>query len=64
MCADGKLILLDEDGVLSLATVSSEKLTIVSKVQLLANRSWTAPALIGTKLFMRDRARIMAVSLD
>ena len=61
--ADGKLIVLDEDGVVALAEVSAQGLKIVSRAQVLSNRAWTAPALIGTKLYARDRARMVALEL-
>jgi outer membrane protein assembly factor BamB len=61
--ADGRLIILDEDGNLILATVSPDGLTVHSKVELLKNQSWTAPTLVGTRLYLRDRASIMAVDL-
>jgi len=62
--ADGKLIILDEDGNLALATVSPAGLKVISKVSLLKNLAWTVPTLIGTKLYLRDRQTIMAVDLS
>ena len=62
--ADGKLIILDEDGNLALATVSPAGLKVISKVSLLKNLAWTVPTLVGTKLYMRDRQTIMAVDLS
>jgi outer membrane protein assembly factor BamB len=62
--ADGKLIILDEDGNLALATVSPAGLQVISKVSLLKNLAWTVPTLVGTKLYMRDRRTIMALDLS
>ena len=62
--ADGKLIILDEDGNLALATVSPTGLKVISKVSLLKNLAWTVPTLAGTKLYLRDRQTIMAVDLS
>ena len=62
--ADGKLIILDEDGNLALATVSPAGLKVISKVSLLKNLAWTVPTLVGTKLYLRDRQTIMAVDLS
>ncbi len=62
--ADGKLIILDEDGNLTLATVTPAGLGIISKASLLKNRAWTAPTLAGTKLYVRDRLTIAAVDLS
>jgi outer membrane protein assembly factor BamB len=62
--ADGKLIILDEDGNLALATVSPAGLKVISKISLLKNLSWTVPTLVGARLYMRDRRTIMAVDLS
>src|SRR5262249_14709379 len=61
--ADGKLIVLDEDGTLALATVSPEGLKVLAKASVFHGRSWTAPTLVGTRLFLRDRATIKALDL-
>ena len=61
--ADGKFIVVDEDGGLSLATFSPEGAKVISKVQLLEQNAWTAPSLAGTKLFIRDRHSIMALDV-
>lgn len=62
--ADGKLIILDEDGNLALATVSPTELKVVSKVALMKNLAWTVPTLVGTRLYLRDRHTITAVDLS
>jgi len=61
--ADGRFIILDEDGHLLLATATAEGLTVTSKAELLSNKSWTAPSLSGTRLYLRDRKNVMAVEL-
>ena len=61
--ADGKLIVLDEDGTLGLATVSPEGLKVLSRAAVLANVAWTPPTLAGTTLYVRDRKNIAAFSL-
>src|SRR5262249_18405364 len=61
--ADGKLIILDEDGNLVLATPRDSGLTIHGKPPVLTNRAWTAPRLCGSVLFLRDRKVIMALDL-
>jgi outer membrane protein assembly factor BamB len=63
LAADGKLILLDEDGTLALVEVSPKGLRTLSKVSLLTSVSWTPPTLAGTKLYLRDRRQIMALDL-
>lgn len=61
--ADGKFILLDEDGVLYLATVSPQGMKIQSRAEVLTNKSWTAPTLVGTRLFVRDRKTIQSLDV-
>jgi len=61
---DGKLILLDEDGVLALVTLSSQGMKVISKTNLLTHLSWTPPTLAGTRLYIRDRKTIMALDLS
>jgi len=61
--ADGRFIILDEDGHLLLATATAEGLTVTSKAELLQNQSWTVPSLSGTRLYLRDRKNIVALEL-
>jgi outer membrane protein assembly factor BamB len=61
--ADGRFIILDEDGHLILATATAEGLTVTSKAELLSNQSWTVPSLSGTRLYTRDRKNIVALEL-
>ncbi len=63
VAADGKLIILDEDGNLALTTPTSETLTVHSKVQLLKKPAWTAPTIVGKTLYVRDKESIMALDL-
>jgi outer membrane protein assembly factor BamB len=62
--ADGKLIILDEDGNLALATATPTALKVISKVSVLKNLAWTVPTLVGTKLYLRDRRTITALDLS
>jgi outer membrane protein assembly factor BamB len=62
--ADGKLILLDEDGVLALARPDAKGLNVQSRAEVLTNRAWTIPTLVGTKLYLRDRINIKALELS
>jgi hypothetical protein len=58
-----KLIILDEDGNLGLATPTSTGLNVIAKAPLLSNISWTTPTLVGTKLYLRDRKNLVALEL-
>ena len=62
--ADGKLVIVDEDGDLALATATPEGLKVHSKVELLTENAWTPPTLVGTKLYVRDRKNIVALDLS
>jgi outer membrane protein assembly factor BamB len=62
--ADGKMVILDEDGNLALATVTPTEIKVISKASVLKNLAWTVPTLVGTKLFVRDRKTIAALDLS
>jgi outer membrane protein assembly factor BamB len=61
--ADGKLIILDEDGNLGLATVTPDGIKIHARVELMTRLSWTLPTLVGATLYIRDRKTIAAYDL-
>lgn len=61
--ADGKTIILDEDGKLALAKLSAKKAEILVETSLFETRSWSAPSLIGTTLYARDRETVVAIDL-
>lgn len=61
--ADGKLLILDEDGALTLARVSPEGLTVLSSVDLLDKVAWTVPTVIGKTMYVRDKGTIAALDL-
>ncbi|MCO6436850.1 MAG: PQQ-binding-like beta-propeller repeat protein [Phycisphaerae bacterium] len=61
--ADGKLIILDEDGNLALAAATPEDFTVLAKFQLFDDVSWTVPTVAGKYLFARDKKSIKALNL-
>jgi outer membrane protein assembly factor BamB len=61
--ADGKAIILDEDGDLALATLTPEAVTILSQAKVFDTTSWTVPTLVGTTLYARDREKIVALDV-
>ena len=63
IAAGNRLVILDEDGNLALATPGDTGLTVQAKAQILGERAWTAPTLSGTTLYVRDRHQIMALEL-
>jgi len=60
---DGKVLALQEDGQLMLASLSPEELTIHSTAKLFDGRGWTAPTLVGNRMYVRNRKDIMAFEL-
>jgi outer membrane protein assembly factor BamB len=63
MSADGKLIILDMNGQLGLATATSEGLIVHARSQVLERIALTPPTLVGTTLYLRDRKYIVALDL-
>lgn len=63
LLADGKLILLDEEGKLVLAKATPEKFTILSQCEVAQRTAWAAPTLAGKTLYIRDRKSITALDL-
>jgi outer membrane protein assembly factor BamB len=61
--ADGKLIVLDEDGTLAITTVSPQGLKVLARAQILEHRAWTPPTLVGRTLYVRDRKTIAAYDI-
>jgi len=61
--ADGKAIILDEDGDLALARLAPEGVTVLSEARIFNTTSWTVPSLAGTTLYARDREKIVALDL-
>jgi outer membrane protein assembly factor BamB len=64
VAAGDKLLILDEDGTLALATPTATGLTVHSKAMVLDGRSWTAPTLSGTTLYLRNGKEIVAIDLS
>ena len=61
--ADGKAFIMDEDGDLALTRVSPKGMTVLSQAHIFDTVSWTAPTLVGTTLYARDRAKIVALNV-
>ena len=62
--ADGRMVVLDENGVLYLTTPTPEDLTVHSQVELLDRVAWTTPTIVGSHMYVRDKSKIMAVDLS
>jgi outer membrane protein assembly factor BamB len=61
--ADGKAVIVDEDGRIVLARLSPDGVEILAEADVFDTVSWTAPTLAGTMLFARDREKIVAIDL-
>lgn len=61
--ADGKLIILDEEGLLAIASATPEKFTVLSKYKLFDDVAWTVPTIVGKTMYVRDKHKIMALDL-
>ena len=61
--ADGKAIIMDEDGDLALVRLTPEGPTILARATVFNTTSWTVPTLVGTTLYARDREKIVAFDL-
>ena len=58
-----RLVLLDEDGNLALASAGDSGLVIHARAKLLEAPAWTPPTLLGRTLYLRDRKVILALDL-
>ncbi len=61
--ADGKAIIMDEDGDLALARLSPEGVNVLAQAKIFDTVSWTVPTLVDTTLYARDREKIVALDL-
>jgi outer membrane protein assembly factor BamB len=60
---EGNAILLDEDGILALVTLSPKRIEVHSRTEVLENKAWTPPSIAGKRLYLRDRKTILAIEL-
>ncbi|MBI5863808.1 MAG: PQQ-binding-like beta-propeller repeat protein [Planctomycetes bacterium] len=60
---DDKLIILDEEGNLALATADDKGVNVISRCKPLEEKAWTVPTLVGKTLYLRDNRRILALDL-
>ena len=61
--ADGKFIILDEDGTLALAVPGEKGIEVLAQAQPLEYNCWTVPSLVGDTLYVRSRKKIVAFDL-
>jgi outer membrane protein assembly factor BamB len=63
LAADGRLIILDEDGNLGIGLATPQRFQALAKWPLLSSVAWTPPTLAGNRLFVRDRKVMMALDM-
>lgn len=64
LVAAGELLLiLDEQGELHLARATAAGIDLVASLPVLDYNAWTAPSLVGRRLYLRDRMRAVALEL-
>jgi hypothetical protein len=63
VCADSKLIILDEDGDLVLGRFSPEGFSSLGQVHIFDTISWTVSTVVGTTFYARDREKIVALDV-
>ena len=61
--ADGKCVMLREDGTLLLTKMTPEKAIVLAQTKLFDARAWTSPTLAADRLYIRNREEIMALGL-
>ena len=61
--AGSRLVIVDEDGELAVASVSGEGLDVHARAAVLTGNAWTPPTLVGNVLYLRDRQNILALDL-
>jgi len=57
-------LLLDEDGTLAIVRFSPEGVTTVARAPLMEATSWTPPTVVGSRVYLRDRENMVAVSVE
>jgi outer membrane protein assembly factor BamB len=63
IAADGKLIVLGEQGNLALLEADPENYVERAAAALLAGKNWTAPTLAGGKLYLRNHDELVCVDM-
>ena len=58
-----RLLILDEDGVLALASLAEDGPVIHARARVLSSLTWAVPALVGTTLYARDQRQLVALDL-
>lgn len=63
LAADGKLIVLGDDGTLALVAPSPAEYREISRAQIFQSKTWTMPSLADGTLYVRDQRELLALDL-
>ena len=63
LLVEGKLLMIDEEGSLLLATAAPEGLRIHQRAKVFDSLSRTVPTLVGTTAYLRNEKTIMALEM-
>jgi len=58
-----RVLVLDEGGSLGLVSLSADGLTVHSRMQLTKDKSWTAPSVVGRRVYVRTETSLFALEL-
>jgi len=58
-----QVLVLDEKGSLGLVSLSEAGLTVHSRMQLPVDKAWTAPAVVGRRVYVRTNTALFALDL-
>lgn len=61
--ADGKFIVLDENGKLGIVETDGKTMKVLAEKQVLKKPAWTIPTLVGKTLYLRDKEVMIAIDL-
>lgn len=64
IAAGDRLVILSDGGKLVLAEATPEEYRELASAQVLAGKTWTAPVLAGSQLFLRDQTDMAAYDLN
>ena len=62
--ADNKLVIVDEDGEVAVASLTANGLQVHARRKILTENAWTPPTLADSILYIRDRKNILALDLS
>ena len=62
--AGDRIFVADDDGSVAVATIAPEGMKVLAEAQLLQANSWTVPVVSDSRLFVRDRHKLIALALE